>query len=117
MKTEFTIGQKVAVVSYSGLSEGHLYIRTIVAISPKRGDISLDKGSATYDNTGREKGVKYHPSFLESVEQKHYDQIERNSALARIKYTDYEKLTLEELREINKLVQPHFEKQKIEKVQ
>ena len=106
-KVPFKVGDKVALIQSSGWG-----LDTIKAISPKRGDISLEKSGRIFDKTGWEKVSGYHHAYLEHATQEHADTIKRSNIVYRLKETNLDALSLDELKQIDDIIKPHYEASK-----
>ena len=109
----FAVGDKV--VLFGGFGGEPVGFDVVKAVTEKRGDVTLEKSTSKYDQHGHMLPRQTFSRLgIGHAEPKHYEFIERRNILYRLEKLNDEALSLEELRQINAIIKPHWDKQKAE---
>lgn len=112
MDKPFEVGDKVVLFGGFGHNEVVGFDK-IKSVSGKRKDVILEKSGGRYDAGGYSiPRQRFGFVAIGHAEQKHYDQVERDNIIYRAKELDYAMLSIEQLRNINDVVKPHYDRQK-----
>lgn len=113
MSKEFKVGDEVAVIG--GFAHEVVAIRKINAISPKRGDITVEKTDRKFNSFGSEigEGSSYHRWSIEIATPKHKAELKHRIIMRKINEVKLhpEEITLEEAERIWEVLKPIWEKQ------
>jgi len=108
------VGDKVTVMG--GMDGGPSAIRVVSALSPKRGDITLEDYSIRFDSSGRSIGTsRWHhiyiqewiPEHTEAMKKKHIDFVNKS--------VDLKEISEEDKGKIYEILKPYYDKAKADK--
>jgi len=109
----FAVGDKVVILGgFDGSPQG---LDVVVAVSEKRGEVKLKKSKNKYTSYGNILPRQdYSTNGIAHAKPEHYELIERRNITHRMEKIETERLSLDELRQINAIIKPHWDKQKAE---
>ena len=114
MAHEFKVGDTVTV--FGAYANYPTKVTTIIKISPKRGDITLNGHNNKFNSYGSQLGSdSWHRESLHPHKEEHSKEITRRHYLEGLKRVNMEILNDEELAEVSKIVQVAYERWKAKK--